>query len=476
MIGFLIILLSSIIFFVGLFTMRKIFFSLAKRALHLLDCLLNDQLEDAEKGNLLFGKTLKLLLSNMLFVLALLFVIFLSFLPYYLYCYAQSISLKINWFLDGSLNCRLDVSTLAFLFATFLGGIIPIVFHKLVNRKEVRDYSELSKLLHRLILDNQYVSKQLFKIERRWFVSKLIDQFNEDYVIVSGLARSGTTALTTILSESQQFHHLKYSNMPFLLSPNLWQKFTGKQKGKEKERSHGDKVKMHYQSVEALEEYFFKAFLNDSFIQRESLVKHEISEDNYKNYIHYQSLTKNAKANDTLYLAKNNNLLLRYKSLRNMNSIFKVVFMFRKPVDQANSLLKQHLRFSKIQKDDPFVLEYMNWLGHHEFGLNHKPFNFNNNNSKIDFDINTIDYWLQIWINYYDYLLEFVNDKNVAFINYESFLNNPETTLQSIEQKLNINFNLSSIEKFDNTNKYSGSVNSTLEQEANSIYSKLLTI
>ena len=77
------------------------------------------------------------------------------------------------------------------------------------------------------------------------------------------------------------------------------------------------------------------------------------------------------------YLSKNNNFILRYKSIRKLNNCFIMVILFRSPLEHANSLLNQHKKFCKIQKKDPFILEYMNWLGHHEFGLNQKQFSFN---------------------------------------------------------------------------------------------------
>ena len=40
------------------------------------------------------------------------------------------------------------------------------------------------------------------------------------------------------------------------------------------------------------------------------------------------------------------------------------------------SLLRQHRHFAKAQAERPFTLSYMTWLGHHEFGLDHRPFRF----------------------------------------------------------------------------------------------------
>ena len=75
-----------------------------------------------------------------------------------------------------------------------------------------------------------------------------------------------------------------------------------------------------------------------------------------------------------------------------------ILIPFRNPIQHANSLLNQHLHFIQLQKEDDFIRRYMNYLGHNEFGLNHKPWNnpihFNN--------LNNINYWLEQWNLFYE--------------------------------------------------------------------------
>ena len=47
---------------------------------------------------------------------------------------------------------------------------------------------------------------------------------SDDHVFVSGLARSGTTALLNALYQSGTFASLSYDDMPFILAPNFGQK------------------------------------------------------------------------------------------------------------------------------------------------------------------------------------------------------------------------------------------------------------
>ena len=100
------------------------------------------------------------------------------------------------------------------------------------------------------------------------------------------------------------------------------------------------------------------------------------------------------------------------------NSIFLIPV--REPLQHAYSLLKQHLHFSNLQKKDDFVRRYMNYLGHHEFGLDHKfwnkPLKFN--------DTNNINYWLEQWYLFYKQIQEnYIHSSNCIFLIYENFSN-----------------------------------------------------
>ena len=72
----------------------------------------------------------------------------------------------------------------------------------------------------------------------------------------------------------------------------------------------------------------------------------------------------------------------------------------------------------------------MNYLGHFEFGLNHrywyKPIKFEDT-----FDIN---YWLEVWINYYDYVINNLQKKRVALICYEDLA---ENSIEYLKSKIN---------------------------------------
>ncbi|MEJ2114418.1 MAG: sulfotransferase, partial [Flavobacteriaceae bacterium] len=397
----------------------------------LSNAVLSDE-EELQKQKKLILALKAMLISLALTLVLIAFIIITTCAPIVLYAKIKDIPYE-----------NLDFGSVRFVLFLSLGSILPFVLKK---KKENEDYSEASKLLHKLILNNYFLSKFLFSIDKKFKKNKNLKQ-NSNFLIVSGLARAGTTSLTDQIFKAGKFSSLDYSNMPLLLAPNLWKKLYNPKKSKLKERKHGDKMLFGLNTIEALEEYFFKVFLNDSFISEEYLNRHEISQEVYDNYLKYQ--TNIRQVSDSMYLSKNNNLILRYHSLRKLNNDFKVIFLFRKPEEHAYSLLNQHLRFTEMQNNNDFVLSYMNWLGHHEFGNNQKIFKLTEETPNIKFDKNSLNYWLKIWLNYYRYILN-INDNNFMLLEYADYLKYPKEVLRAVEKDLKTQFNFSHIKPFIN--------------------------
>ena len=104
--------------------------------------------------------------------------------------------------------------------------------------------------------------------------------------------------------------------------------------------------------------------------------------------------------NKIKYLSKNNLNFNRVNLISNFFPNCNFLIPIREPLQHANSLLNQHLHFSQLQKKDDFIRRYMNYLGHNEFGLNHKPWN-----KPIHFnDLNNINYWLEQWNLFYEFI------------------------------------------------------------------------
>ena len=443
----------------GILLLKVPFFQLAERTLAMLNVILESEEDDFVKQKILIRNLGRLVGSLLLFLMLVGLVLLLSSLP-------------LLWFghFNGETLASFDYSSWKFYTTLGVGSLLPFIAVSLQPQKSA--YSDWSKLLHRMILNNYNISKSLYAFEAR-VLSKKTKQPNPEFVIISGLARCGTTGLTSLLYRSDRFHSLSYANLPFLLSPMLWKKVYNPKKDALKERSHGDKVMFGYNTIEALEEYFFKAFLKDSFINGLALYEHEIDEDTYQKYLYYQQRANAPKDGSTIYLSKNNNLILRYHSLRQFNPHFKAFFLFRDPLDHAYSLMKQHKRFCEMQNEDHFVLEYMDWLGHHEFGLHQKSFVFSSANGQANYPTDSINYWLGIWINYYRRLLELKDENNLFLIDYSDFLNYPDRLIKAMNNILKLDIHIPDIADFTNTNTYKGNVENDLEVESRRIFEKL---
>lgn len=298
----------------------------------------------------------------------------------------------------------------------------------------MKEHSIIDKFLHRFYLRNYTISRYTLEYELDKY-RKVIDAMNtHETVFVSGLARSGTTVFMREIHQTEKYASLQYNNMPFLFLPNTHKV---KSNGKPTERFHKDNIKVNMSSPEEFDEYYWKVFTKDSFIKRDSLNVHDIPNDVLEKYQLYTKLVSLSK-NKPHYVTKNNNNILRIKSLEKIpNSIF--FFLIRDPLDHASSLMKLHLKFSNYHKTDYFSREYFNSLGHYEFGLDHKPFNLIQSHfDEIIREKNeNLDYWLLIWKQYYTYLNNIIST-NHCLVFYEDLINRKSTLFKEVERKLNI--------------------------------------
>ena len=252
-------------------------------------------------------------------------------------------------------------------------------------------HSALDQLLHRMLLNHPHVHMRLMRREiqgwRRGGGTPL-----PAFLWVTGLARAGTTSVLERLVATGAFHSLNYANMPLVLAPGLWKRFHNPGTGELQERSHGDGILVGLDSAEALEEVFFQAMTGRSYVTDTALEAHDVSPDLHGTYLDYQGIALASSARpDAMYVAKNNNALLRYPAMRRLNRDFHAVVLFRDPLTHAESLRAMHRKYVAMQADDPFVKEYMDWLAHHEFGLGHKPFRFASTQDLPNGDLDSLD-------------------------------------------------------------------------------------
>lgn len=440
-------LLAGLLLAIGILWIKAPFFVLAKRSVSLLDLLVSDLDEDA-KFEAVNGQVFKTV-GSLLHVLGkLVFVVLI----------AVALASLLPEFLELP---TIGSTTAAILLG--VGSLPPF----LIPKKKTSDYSPMAQLFHHLVLDNYHLGRKLLQRQIKGVSSPI--KSTTSRVLITGLARAGTTALTKEVEKRGPFASLDYSNMPLLLAPKLWSKIYKPKREENKERAHGDGVKVGLASVEALEEYFFKVLKDDSYISSDGIHEHTISEEENMLYRRYaDSICKPGE----IYLAKNNNAITRLESLLALNPDLKVIVLLRNPLQHAKSLLHQHLKFTAEQEQDPFVLTYMDWLGHHEFGKGQRPFSLVGSHfTDVSKKIEHIDYWVERWI---DYHLRLKNLSGVSLIHYEAFVKNPKRTLEAVSKATSIALDLEEVSVFSKVEKPVEGVSKELEQEALQIYNTLL--
>ncbi len=281
-------------------------------------------------------------------------------------------------------------------------------------------YSATDQFLHRLALGSKPVAEMAHDIERGMFL-KSAPPDQGDHVFVTGLARAGTTILMREIHRTGQFGSLTYADMPFVLAPNLWARLSsrGSNPGEKAERAHGDGIAVDKHSPEALDEVYWRVFDGDSYITADGMQPHTPDDDLIAGYRDLIRLVLR-KTGKTRYVSKNNNNILRLGNLASALPDAQFLVPLRDPLTHAASLLNQHERFLPA---DPFVRDYMTWLGHHEFGATHRPFLFGPAPAG---DPMTLDYWLRVWIAAYRALDQAEADhSNVTFVPYEALSTDP---------------------------------------------------
>ena len=291
----------------------------------------------------------------------------------------------------------------------------------------------------------------MFEFEKIIFFSKKNYKL-DDHIFITGLPRSGTTLLLNLIYKSEEFSSLTYYDMPLIMAPNLFSKFKKKKLSHSIKRYHYDEIQISLSSPESFDEVFFSTFKKESDVI-----------DNYKIFV---SLIC-SKYNKERYISKNNNNFKRIALIKDIFKNSKIFVTFRDPLQQAFSLFNQNINFLNLQSKNKFVLYYMKYLGHNEFGYNHqfwfKPDKFNKNDD--------INYWLEQWKFFYQDLINKKSIKNNFFlICYENLCDN-ENSLKLLEQIVGVKIPKVKLENKPKDIK--NLVNKDLLDECNLLYEKL---
>lgn len=349
-------------------------------------------------------------------------------------------------------------------------------------------YSPIDQALHKLAFASAGIQEAFEDFERilygkEWQTFKLTSP-----IFITSLPRAGTTTLLEALYRLPGIATHTYRDMPFICSPVVWERLTGKfrKKNLSKERAHGDKVLINEDSPEAFEEVIWRKFFPTQFKTDRIELLEEASNDFCAYFLDHMRkialLRCPAEPGSTRYISKNNGNISRIPALQKMFPNAAIVVPVRNPIDHAFSLWRQHLNFTKQHNQNNFTQRYMADIGHYEFGNLHKPINFHGmietqKNLKPD----QPDYWLHYWLCAFRHLSHF---DNIHVISYEKLCIDPEKQLHKLSEQTQImasseNISLSASIFQESTKKIQNKDNKfskTLQNNAFDLYQSLLKL
>lgn len=298
------------------------------------------------------------------------------------------------------------------------------------------NYSSLDRLVHRLAFGSKAIQSTAVDLEGTLFKDQYRHVAAQRPIFVTSLPRAGTTLVLEILHRFPTLATHTYRDMPFVMAPVLWSRFSApfQKRSELRERAHGDGLEVGYDSPEAFEEVIWHSFYPEKYagpridLWRASDLDEEARDfmrDHMKKIV---ALRRPDRAEDGRYLSKNNGNIARLELLPAMFPDATVLVPFRDPLAHASSLLRQHENFLEMHAQYPFIEKYMADIGHFEFGRLHKPIDFPAAGAAADTgDTRTIDYWLSYWIAAFSYVLS--KREHLALVGYEALCRNGRSTL-----------------------------------------------
>lgn len=192
-------------------------------------------------------------------------------------------------------------------------------------------------------------------------------------IYVTGLARSGTTIVTEMLSQHPAVTSHRYSDFPFTYIP-YWRNYlrdrSQKAKPEAKERAHKDRIMVTNDSPEAVEEVLWMHFfqnLHNPAVDNVLTEQHRQAKFDKFYQEHIRKLLK--VRNASRYLAKGNYNISRLRYIHSLFPDARFVIPVRNPINHIASLHKQHQFFVEGQTINPKMRVQLGLSGHFEFGL-----------------------------------------------------------------------------------------------------------
>lgn len=317
-------------------------------------------------------------------------------------------------------------------------------------------YSPVDQFVHNLAFSGPTVQKAAARVEARLMPRPPMPEAANP-IFVTSLARGGTTAVLNALHDAPDVATHTYRDMPFVTAPVLWNKLAGGQRRgvRRRQRAHGDGMEIDLESAEAFEEVIWKMFWPDRYKGAsiplwEAADTDEQADQFLRHHMSSIIRARNVQAGPqsvqkTRYCSKNNANIARIPYLLKSFPDCRIVVPVRRPESHAESLLRQHNNFSKLQSRDSFVTRYMADIGHFEFGDLHKPFLFSGF-EPAQKDTHTPDYWLQYWTCAFRDLLAY-KDKCI-FLLQDDLRASPRATMEGLYDTLGLSPGGQSFEQY----------------------------
>jgi hypothetical protein len=309
-------------------------------------------------------------------------------------------------------------------------------------------YGTMGRLLHRIAFRAGTAQHALSDVEETLYADRIDGITAEDPVFITSLPRSGTTILLKLLWQTGRFASHTYRDMPCVLCPLTWSRYTGQFAGEIEptERAHGDGLKVSGESPEAFEEMVWKHFWPARY-EGDHIEPWRSGDQNEEFQAFFRSHMRKIIAVRQEETGKNPDQL-RYLSKNNLNTARlgappapleegRFVIPFRDPVQQAASMQRQHERFLQIHEEDDFIREYMEAIGHHEFGRGLKPVNFGGWLDGEPGSPEDLSFWLRYWTAAYQFILEHASESTVL-VSYARLTEEPEAALSRLASVLEL--------------------------------------
>lgn len=305
-------------------------------------------------------------------------------------------------------------------------------------------YGLLDRALHRFAFATAGALRGAADLEDRMFRRELAAVLPGAPVFVTALPRAGTTILLELLYGLDEFASHVYRDMPFVLTPMLWARLAGRPKAavEPTERAHQDGIKITIDSPEAFEEMVWHAFwrrhYQDGRIEPWLRCDDEEFVDFLRRHMHkVVALRARQKPTARRYVSKNNLNIARIPAVLDALPDARMVVPFREPLQHAQSLLRQHLRFLEMHRQDAFARRYMAGIGHFDFGANLKPVDFGGFLAGRDLrEAEALPFWLDYWIAAYRHVLANAAHERLLLVRFEALAD--ERTLGALAAHLDV--------------------------------------